>query len=101
MWFLAPPKYYSAGAVAADSPHCSVIGRNILIKGGTAVDAAIATMVCCGTVNLHSTGIGGGGFMVVYSKKNKQTKSFNFRETAPAMSSEDMYLADKSKSSLG
>ncbi|RDD46417.1 Gamma-glutamyltranspeptidase 1 [Trichoplax sp. H2] len=96
-----PPKYFSEGAVAADSPYCSVVGRNMLIKGGTAVDAAIATMICSGTVNLHSTGIGGGGFLVVYTKKTKMAKAYNFRETAPAMASENMYVPDSSKSSLG
>ena len=73
----------------------------MLVKGGTAVDAAIATMICSGTVNLHSTGIGGGGFMVVYNKKNKSAKTFNFRETAPAGASQNMFVADRTKSKLG
>ena len=45
------------------------MGKSILFKGGSAVDSAITVQLCIEVVNCHSTGIGGGGFMLVYDKK--------------------------------
>ncbi|XP_065684540.1 glutathione hydrolase 1 proenzyme isoform X1 [Hydra vulgaris] len=75
--------YYENGAVATDALKCSEIGRDVLIEGGHAVDAAIASLLCTGIVNLHSTGISGGGFMSVYNRKLKQSFVYNYREAAP------------------
>lgn len=47
------------GSVATDSPHCSVIGTQILKNGGNSVDAAVASSFCLGVVNPHATGLGG------------------------------------------
>ena len=46
------------------------------IKMGNAVDAAIATALCVGVVNVHSAGIGGGGFMIVYDRKTGMIKPY-------------------------
>ena len=85
---------YRHAAVAADAAQCSVIGTDILWKGGTAVDAAIASCLCLGVVNLHSTGIGGGGFMVVYNATTNTSTVIDFREVAPMSAYEDMYNED-------
>ena len=50
------PLLYHHAAVAADASQCSQAGVEILEKGGTAVDAAAASVLCLGVVNLHSTG---------------------------------------------
>ena len=82
---------YSRQAVATDNDKCSEIGNNILNKKGSAVDAAIAAMFCLGVINMHSSGVGGGGVMLVYSRKLKKAKVIDFRETAPAATTSDMF----------
>ena len=47
------------GAVATELDTCSNIGVNILREGGNAVDAAIASGICIGSINMFSAGIGG------------------------------------------
>ncbi len=82
---------YSNAAVAADAEVCSKAGVEMLKKGGSAVDAAIAAHLCVGVVNLHSTGIGGGGFMVYYNDTSGETFALDFREVAPMNASTNMY----------
>ena len=45
------------------------MGKSILLRGGSAVDCAITVQLCIEVVNSHSTGIGGGGFMIIYDQK--------------------------------
>ena len=59
---------YTRAAVAVDNEDCSRIGRDILLKNGTTMDAAIAAAICNGVMNAHSMGIGGGCVITVYSK---------------------------------
>ena len=82
---------YSRQAVATDNDKCSEIGNNILNSNGSAVDAAIAAMFCLGVINMHSSGVGGGGVILVYSRKLKKAKVIDFRETAPAATTSDMF----------
>ncbi|OWF50706.1 gamma-glutamyltranspeptidase 1-like [Mizuhopecten yessoensis] len=74
----------AVGAVASDHETCSEIGRDILARNGSAVDAAIATLLCDGLMSSHSMGIGGGSFFAIYDAKTKRTKTINAREAAPA-----------------
>ncbi|XP_029941381.1 glutathione hydrolase 5 proenzyme [Salarias fasciatus] len=69
-------------AVSADSPTCSEIGRNMLQRGGSAVDGAIAALLCTSVVNPQSMGIGGGSIVTVRNKTGG-VQVFNFRETVP------------------
>lgn len=59
---------YSRAAIAVDNAQCSKIGRDILERNGTTVDAALAAAICNGVMNSHSMGIGGGCFILIYSK---------------------------------
>ncbi|XP_062090949.1 glutathione hydrolase 3-like [Humulus lupulus] len=79
------------GVVAADVGICSEIGASFLRQNGHAVDAAVATALCLGILNPVSTGIGGGGFMIVRSSTTLKSQAFDFRETAPSAASENMY----------
>ncbi|XP_064618472.1 glutathione hydrolase 1 proenzyme-like [Lineus longissimus] len=93
---------YRYAAVASDAEICSTIGSDILAKkGGSAVDAAIATLLCLGLANIHSMGIGGGFFMTLYDKQKGEVYTLDAREEAPAAATEDMYVNDKAASSFG
>ena len=82
---------YTNAAVATDAEQCSRIGVEILQQGGNAVDAAIAAMLSVGIINLHSTGIGGGGFMVIYDSSSKMSCAIDFRDKAPLNATTYMY----------
>lgn len=73
---------YNKMVVVADSPTCSMMGCEILQKNGNFIDAAVVTVLCTGLFNKHSTGIGGGGFAVVFHK-GRANISYDFRETVP------------------
>jgi gamma-glutamyltranspeptidase / glutathione hydrolase len=86
----APDVASPHGVVVSDSPLASRVGADVLRGGGTAVDAAVATAFAL-AVTLPSAGnVGGGGFAVV--SVNGQTAALDFRETAPAAATRNMYL---------
>jgi gamma-glutamyltranspeptidase/glutathione hydrolase/leukotriene-C4 hydrolase len=87
------------GAVASEHIECSQIGLDILKEGGSAVDAAIGTTLCIGTINMHSSGIGGGGFMVI--KTRNEAVSLDFREKAPKAAYTDMFKNKPKASEIG
>ncbi|GAB1608054.1 glutathione hydrolase 1 proenzyme-like isoform X3 [Argonauta hians] len=83
---------YKHAAVSTDAhTNCSEIGVAIL-KRGSVVDAAIATILCVGLINLQSCGIGGGHVMTVYIRRDKRFFSILGREIAPGFATEDMFL---------
>ncbi|XP_071112216.1 glutathione hydrolase 1 proenzyme-like [Haliotis cracherodii] len=89
--YLGPPQIGEHGAVASDVGVCSEMGLAILKKGGNAVDSAVTTLLCLGVVNSHSSGLGGGGFMVVYDHKIKQSTAYDFRETSPKAAKDSLF----------
>ena len=77
--------------VVSAHPLSSEVGKSILLKGGNAIDAAIAVQFALAVVHPSAGNIGGGGFMVV-RMNNGSYSSLDFRETAPQLASKDMYL---------
>lgn len=77
------PQQYLHGAVAADTETCSNIGRDILKRGGSAVDAAIAGLICTSVMNPQSSGLGGGVVFTIYNASTGTVEVINARETAP------------------
>lgn len=89
-----PPLESRAGAVAADDPTASRIGAAVLADGGNAVDAAIATALALGVVNPTSSGIGGGGFALVWDAASRTLRVYDFREVAPASLDPSDFVVD-------
>lgn len=88
------PLHAEHGAVASDHPDASKAGVVLLKAGGNAIDAACATAMALGVVNPHGSGIGGGGFAVIYVAKEKQVHVLDFRERAPAAITPQMFFRD-------
>jgi gamma-glutamyltranspeptidase / glutathione hydrolase len=77
----------SANAISSD------IGVDVLKDGGNTIDAAVATAFALAVTHPSAGNIGGGGFLV-YRPNSGEPAAYDFRETAPAASSADMWLVD-------
>jgi len=80
------------GMVVAAHPLAAQAGLDMLKKSGNAVDAAIATAYALNACEPFASGIGGGGFMVIYLAHLKKITIINFREKAPALASARMFF---------
>ncbi len=78
--------------VVAAHPLAAEAGLAILRKGGSAVDAGIATQMVLNLVEPQSSGIGGGGFILHWDAAAKQLTSIDGRETAPAAATPELFL---------
>jgi gamma-glutamyltranspeptidase/glutathione hydrolase/leukotriene-C4 hydrolase len=72
------------GMVAADSSRCSEVGRDVLLEGGNAADAAVAVGLCQGVVSPMSCGLGGGAFILVRMSKEGAAEARAGRAAARA-----------------
>lgn len=79
----APGVVGANAAVATANPLATEAAARVLEDGGSAVDAAIAAALMLGVVDPYNSGLGGGGFAIVFDKANGRTRSFDFRERAP------------------
>ena len=89
-----PEEPQGEGMVAAADPRAAAAGVEMLQRGGSAVDAAIATMLVLGLVEPQSAGIGGGAFGLTYDEESGVIQSYDGREWAPAGATPDMFLGE-------
>ncbi|MEE4217042.1 MAG: gamma-glutamyltransferase [Xanthomonadales bacterium] len=83
------------GMVASAHPLASQVGVDILKAGGNAIDAAVAVGFALGVVEPNASGIGGGGFMLIWLAEQGRSVYIDFREQAPGGATADMFPLDE------
>jgi gamma-glutamyltranspeptidase/glutathione hydrolase len=84
------------GVVTTSEPAAAQVGADILRMGGNAFDAAAAVQFALNVVEPQSSGVGGGGFMMIHLAKEKSTFVIDCRESAPAAATPDMFASQPS-----
>jgi gamma-glutamyltranspeptidase/glutathione hydrolase len=92
-----PVAAQQTAAVVAANPMAVEAGIEILQKGGSAVDAAVAVQAVLGLVEPQSSGLGGGSFMMYYDAGTNKITALIGREKAPAGATPDMFLDQSGK----
>ncbi len=97
--FYAPPAADAVhavvaehGMVVAQEKIAAQIGADVLRRGGNAVDAAVATGFAMAVTYPRAGNIGGGGFMVIHSRDRHEDVAIDYRETAPAATTREIFL---------
>jgi gamma-glutamyltranspeptidase/glutathione hydrolase len=85
------------GMVVAQEMLAARIGADILRQGGNAVDAAVANGFAMAVTYPRAGNIGGGGFMIIHSVDRKEEIAIDYRETAPAATTRDIFLGADGK----
>ena len=84
------------GVVTTSEPIAAQVGADILRQGGNAIDAASAIQFALNVAEPQSSGIGGGGFMVIYLADERKTVIIDSREEAPAAATPDLFVSQPS-----
>jgi gamma-glutamyltranspeptidase/glutathione hydrolase len=79
-------------AVATQGIFATQAAKTIFAQKGNIIDAAVAVSFAISVERPHSTGLGGGGFMLYHENKTKKTYAIDFRERAPLSATRDMFL---------
>jgi gamma-glutamyltranspeptidase / glutathione hydrolase len=85
------------GMVVAQEKLAAQIGADILRQGGNAIDAAVATGFAMAVTYPRAGNLGGGGFMIIHSADAKEDVAIDYRETAPAATTRDIFLGADGK----
>src|SRR5229473_3076145 len=85
------------GMVVAQEKIAARLGADVLRRGGNAVDAAVATGFAMAVTYPRAGNIGGGGFMVIHSRDRNEDIAIDYRETAPAAMTRDIFLGADGK----
>ena len=89
--------YANKDMVATANPLATKAGVDILAKGGTALDAAIAVQMVLNLVEPQSSGIGGGAFLLHYDKSANKLLAYDGRETAPKAATPNLFIGADGK----
>ncbi|MBC8340299.1 MAG: gamma-glutamyltransferase, partial [Proteobacteria bacterium] len=87
------PQQSQRGMVVTSQVDAANAGREMLAKGGNAVDAAVATAFALSVTQPFSSGLGGGAFVLIRTADG-ETIAIDARETAPAKAHRDMYIEE-------
>jgi len=93
----AESETYSKHVVVAQEGHAADLGREVLRRGGNAIDAAIATAFALAVTLPEAGNLGGGGFIVAYLAGRREVVTVDFREMAPRSAGPAMYLGPDGK----
>ena len=91
-WIDKAPVTARRWMVAAANPLAVDAGYRVMLQGGNAVDAAVAMQLVLGLVEPQSSGIGGGGFVLLHDARTKRLIAYDGRETAPAAAKPDRFI---------
>ena len=82
----------SKGIIATSNPHASKAAKDIIDKGGNAIDASVAVQLVLTLTEPQATGIGGGAFMLYWDESTSKLYSIDGREKAPSKVNENLFL---------
>ncbi len=88
----ARPVIAAHGMVVSQEAEASRVGLDVLKRGGNAVDAAVAVGFALAVTLPRAGNIGGGGFMLIHRADRNQTIAIDYRETAPAATTKEVFL---------
>ena len=88
----ARPVLARHGMIVSQEAAASRVGLDILKRGGNAVDAAVAVGFALAVTLPRAGNLGGGGFMLIYRADLRRTIAIDYRETAPAATTKDVFL---------
>jgi gamma-glutamyltranspeptidase/glutathione hydrolase len=88
----ARPVVAQHGMIVSQEAAASRVGLDVLRRGGNAVDAAIAVGFALAVTLPRAGNLGGGGFMLIYRADLNRTIAIDYRETAPAATTKDVFL---------
>ena len=91
----APSVLAKNGMVVSEEARATEIGVDILRRGGNAVDAAVAVGFALAVTLPESGNLGGGGFMMIRLANGNRNIAIDYRETAPAAATRDLFLNEK------
>ena len=100
VWQDEPPVWGKRHILVTANPLATAAGLEILRIGGSATDAAIAAQLVLGLVEPQSSGLGGGGMMLVFDESEQRMHAYDGRETAPQSVTQDLFLRDGSPMSF-